>query len=220
MVKNVSGGSKSKGIARKFANEPRSDRLVLSTCPDEQYAIVTNIYGGDRCAVITAQGLALQCVIRKKFRGRHRRTNAVAVGGYVLVGLRDFEAPTYKVCDLLEVYSKEEHARLANMPGADVHALAGIAATLAGAGAGAGADESGATNVVFATHADADADADADTGAGEGEGAGAGVKPETRARAGARAGADEGEGAGVKPETRARAGARAGADAEFSLDDI
>jgi hypothetical protein len=31
------------------------------------------MYGGDRCRVACACGLDLQCVIRKKFRGRHRR---------------------------------------------------------------------------------------------------------------------------------------------------
>lgn len=137
MVKNVSGGSKSKGMARKFAAEPRSDKLVLSTCADERYAVVTNIYGGDRCAVITDNALALQCVIRKKFRGRHRRGNLVAVGCYVLVGLRDYEAPSHRVCDLLEVYSKDEADRLNRAPGIDTAALERCAAAHNPAGAGA-----------------------------------------------------------------------------------
>jgi hypothetical protein len=64
------------------------------------------MYGGDRCRVACACGLDLQCVIRKKFRGRHRRGNVVTVGCYVLVGLRDYEAPNHRLCDLLEVYSR------------------------------------------------------------------------------------------------------------------
>jgi hypothetical protein len=59
-------------MARKFAAEPRSDRLVLSTCADE-------VRSRDKC--IWRRPLPrrlrlradLQCVIRKKFRGRHRR---------------------------------------------------------------------------------------------------------------------------------------------------
>lgn len=128
MVRNVNGGNKSKGMARKFAGEPRSDKLVLSTCADERYAVVTNVYGGDRCAVITDNGLVLQCVIRKKFRGRHRRNNLIAVGCYTLVGLRDYETPNHKICDLLEVYSKDEADRLNRAPAIDTALLERAAA--------------------------------------------------------------------------------------------
>lgn len=137
MVKNITGGSKSKGIARKFATEGRTEKLVLSTCADERYAIVTHIYGGDRCAVITDNGLVLQAIIRKKFRGRHRRNNMIAVSTYVLVGLREYEAPAYKICDVLEVYSKDENDRLNSTPSVDTTLLNGIAHNIAGNG-GAG----------------------------------------------------------------------------------
>jgi hypothetical protein len=39
-----------------FAAEPRSDRLVLSTCADEKRSR-DNVYGGDRCRVACACGL-------------------------------------------------------------------------------------------------------------------------------------------------------------------
>lgn len=136
MVKNVSGGCKSKSIARKFSSENRTDKLVLSTCADERYAIVTHIYGGDRCAVITDNGLVLQAIIRKKFRGRHRRNNLIAVGTYILAGLRDYEAPAYKICDVLEVYSKDETDRLNSTPSVDTALLNGIANGIANNGGG------------------------------------------------------------------------------------
>ena len=174
MVKNISGGSKTKNIARKFVSDGRTDKLVLSTCADERYAVVTHIYGGDRCAVVTDNGLVLQAIIRKKFRGRHRRNNLIAVGSYVLVGLREFEAPVYKVCDVLEVYSKDEHDRLNNTPSVDTALLNGIANGIANGVSGAsgasgatlGASSGGlADDIAFSNAASHAAEADSHGGA-------------------------------------------------------
>ena len=51
MVKNVSGGNKSKGFARKnFAVKDTSIRVIEDE--DELYAQVTKIYGGSMCQVV------------------------------------------------------------------------------------------------------------------------------------------------------------------------
>jgi hypothetical protein len=104
MVRNLNAnGNKSKGMARKFAAEPRSDRLVLSTCADEKYAVVTNVW----------RPLPRRLRLRARPAVRHPQEvprtpppNVVTVGCYVLVGLRDYEAPNHRLCDLLEVYSR------------------------------------------------------------------------------------------------------------------
>jgi hypothetical protein len=101
MVKNLTE-NKSKGMARKFAAEPRSDRLVLSTCDE--------VRSRDKC--IWRRPLPRRLRLRARPAVRHPQEvprtpprNVVTVGCYVLVGLRDYEAPNHRLCDLLEVYS-------------------------------------------------------------------------------------------------------------------
>jgi hypothetical protein len=215
MVKNVSGGCKSKGVARKFATEARSDKLVLSTCLDERYAIVTHIYGGDRCAVITDNGLVLQCIIRKKFRGRHRRNNLVAVAAYVLVGLRDYEAPAYKICDLLEVYSKDESDRLSATPSVDTTLLNGIAHNIAGNGGGSlgGSGLSGASMGASMGLSGASADEHVLFSNAASHGGHGGLSGDSHA-------GDSHGGDGGDADARADASANAGKLLEFNIDDI
>jgi hypothetical protein len=144
MVKNTTGGSRAKSQARKMTRDTgasASGRVRTVTDPLEHYAIVTINYGQGRCAVRTAAGLELACVVRNKFCGRSRSSNNVAVDSIVMVGLRDWEAATgFRICDLLEVYSAEEAARLRAMPGAPLAALTPMAKH------GAGGDDGG---VVF-----------------------------------------------------------------------
>ena len=107
MVKNTNGG-KHKGIARKFvkANSAGSlaeKRTVLVEFPDEQsYAQVTKIYGQE-CDVVTPELKTFRCRIRGKFTGKYKRSNLVEVGGFVLVGKREWESVKTHV-DLLHVY--------------------------------------------------------------------------------------------------------------------
>jgi hypothetical protein len=90
-------------MARKFAAEPRSDRLVLSTCADEKYAVVTNVW---------RRPLPRRLRLRAECSASSARSSADATAaerrsrGLPLVGLRDYEAPNHRLCDLLEVYSR------------------------------------------------------------------------------------------------------------------
>ena len=115
MVKNTKGGSRNKKLARKNVNEEnvkQKTRLANPDEPSETYANVTKLYGGNNCEVLCNDGVTRLCVIRKKFRGRNKRGNIIEVNTKVLVGLRDWEIIAEgkkQKCDLLEVYTREQH---------------------------------------------------------------------------------------------------------------
>ena len=116
MVKNSTGGCKSKKLARKlttnFATKKEATRFSQNEL--EHYALVTKIYGNGRCQVKT-NNLVLSCVIRNKFKGRSKRGNVVTNGSYILIGLREWETTTgFKTCDLLEIYDTEDVMLLNN----------------------------------------------------------------------------------------------------------
>lgn len=128
MVKNTKGGNKSKGMARKHlagAREPRA--LRLSDCYLEKYGVVTRVLGNGMFYVVTDIASEKQPHllghIRNKFRGRSKRDNTIALGSVVLVGLRDWEDPNYKECDLLEVYEINEVRQLTKNPSIDLSSL-------------------------------------------------------------------------------------------------
>jgi initiation factor 1A len=118
MVKNVSGGNKSKGFARKDFARKENNKLRLPQDEAEVYAQVQKIYGGGACQVITLEGIELLCHIRGKFRGRGKRDNFISNGTWLLVGLREWEdKPTsdskkISQCDVIEVYNDSEKERL------------------------------------------------------------------------------------------------------------
>lgn len=117
MVKNVSGGNKSKGFARK--NLVKKDHsLRVSEDEAEVYAQVTKIFGGPMCQVITLDGVEMLCHIRGKFRGRGKRDNFIGSGTWLLVGKRDWEkeAAAGKLlnCDVIEVYNDGDKVKLKN----------------------------------------------------------------------------------------------------------
>ena len=117
MVKNVGGGNKSKGFARKnFAKKDHA--LRVSQEEDEVYAQVTKIYGGTMCQVITIDGDEMLCHIRGKFRGRGKRDNFIGNGTWLLVGKREWEKEAAKGkllnCDVIEVYNDADKIKLKN----------------------------------------------------------------------------------------------------------
>ena len=52
--------------------------------------------------------------MRQKFKGRGKRDNTVNPGGWVLVGVREFESCAKPKHDLLEVYTDTEKQKLKN----------------------------------------------------------------------------------------------------------
>jgi len=116
MVKNVGGGNKSKGFARKNFVKGTS-ALRVSEDDAEIYAQVVKVLGGAMCHVIDLNGRELLCHIRGKFRGRGKRDNYISNGTWMLVGLREWEKESIDKrlnCDVIEVYSDIDKNRLKN----------------------------------------------------------------------------------------------------------
>jgi translation initiation factor IF-1 len=126
MVKNA-GGNKAKGFARKHVNGAKDNELRISKEDGEIYAVVTNMCGGNMFQCYGIDGIERLCHIRGSFSGRKKRDNIVEKGGWVLVGIREWDnkpddqpqstnSKTKKVklpqCDLLEVYSDGDKNRL------------------------------------------------------------------------------------------------------------
>jgi len=122
MVKNTTGGSKTKGQARKLVADKSkvSKFLRISQEEGEVYAKVEKMLGNGMCHVVCLDKVTRLCFIRGKFRGRGKKDNLLTPGTWVLVGLREWEnktvsttdtKPTQK-CDLLEVYNDMDKERL------------------------------------------------------------------------------------------------------------
>ena len=127
MVKNTTGGSKTKGQARKFVNarQTSNNNIRLSNDENELYAQVSKMLGNGMCHVLCIDGKTRLCHIRGKFRGRGKRDNLIGNNSWLLIGLREWESEQdnnqsenskkkLQNCDLLEVYSPIDVDRLKN----------------------------------------------------------------------------------------------------------
>jgi hypothetical protein len=119
MVKNTKGGSSHKKGARKHtvgSNQRAQNKLRISLDECEIYAQVEKLLGGGMCYVNCIDNKKRICVIRGKFRGRGKRDNTLVNGTWCLIGLRDYLSEVadgkFDKCDLLEVYSDSDKARL------------------------------------------------------------------------------------------------------------
>ena len=114
MVKNKVGGNKAKKYGRKHVlgdNQPIKVRFTKEE--GEMYAIIIKMYGQGRMDVLCEDDAIRSCIIRKKFRGRHKHNNKAIVGNFIMVGLRDWETSKEKEnCDLLETYDDQEKDKL------------------------------------------------------------------------------------------------------------
>jgi translation initiation factor IF-1 len=121
MVKNRTGGCKTKGQGRKYVNSVKqTNHLRVSNDNCEVYAQVTKMLGNGMCHVLGLDQQLRLCHIRGKFRGRGKRDNFIGNNSWILVGLREWELERDKEskklqnCDLLEVYSSIDVERLKN----------------------------------------------------------------------------------------------------------
>lgn len=120
MVRNTTGGSKTKCQARKgFTAARQNTALRVSQDENELYAQVLAPLGNGMCHVVCIEdGVTRLCHIRGKFRGHSKRDNIIKRGTWVMVGLREWElgketsGKKLQNCDLLEVYSDFERDRL------------------------------------------------------------------------------------------------------------
>ena len=116
MVKNTTGGNKSKGFARKNVNASKqSSKLRVADEEGEIYGVVVKLFGGTMFSVIGHDKVERKCIIRGKFRGGQRRDHTLKSGTLVLVGDREWiteQTGKVRLCDLLEVYSDIDKERL------------------------------------------------------------------------------------------------------------
>jgi translation initiation factor IF-1 len=116
MVKNTTGGNKSKGQARKlFSGGSSNNKLRLAKEDGEIYCQVIKIFGSMNCSVVGSDNITRRCIIRGKFRGKGKRDNIIRPGTWVLAGVRDWESHAHgsePTCDLLEVYTDSDKEKL------------------------------------------------------------------------------------------------------------
>lgn len=124
MVKNTTGGNKSKKQARSNSSAPQQN-IRKAKEEGEMYAAVTKIFGGPNCQVMCNDGVSRSCIIRNKFKNRGKRENNISVGSWILVGIRDWEVRSNgtQKCDLLEVYSHSEKDKLKQIEVCDLKNL-------------------------------------------------------------------------------------------------
>jgi|TARA_Y100000389_G_C17266228_1_gene415593 initiation factor 1A len=115
MVKNTTGGTGTKGLARKHIRSARDGKLITPSNDLEQICCVTKMLGNGMCEVYTEDNTRLIAHIRNKFRGRQKRHNMINVSSIVMVGLREWENPV-KNCDIMEIYSDSQIEQIKNIP--------------------------------------------------------------------------------------------------------
>ena len=130
MVKNSTGGNKSKKQARKTAiqNHQPAKEIRKAKEDGEMYAAVSKMFGGKECEVMCLDHKVRRCVMRSKFMFRGKAENNLSVGTMILVGLRDWEVrhTGSERCDLLEVYSQSEKERLKQYESCDFTAISAL----------------------------------------------------------------------------------------------
>ena len=112
MVKNLTGGNKSKQMGRKFVSAPVDRKIRLIQEEGESYAVVTKLLGNGMFYANDTEGKERLCVMRNKFRGKGKRDNTVSLGTWVMIGKRDFDSYEKPKFDLLEVYTDIEKQKL------------------------------------------------------------------------------------------------------------
>jgi hypothetical protein len=125
MVKNLKGGNKAKGMARKKIHEAMAKPTSLRLKNDilEYYAVAVKMYGNNYFSALCHDGIERKCLIPGKFRTKNKFNNFVGINTWVLIGLECY-ADTTNLNEaylktltkgfLLEVYTNEEVQQLKN----------------------------------------------------------------------------------------------------------
>ena len=113
MNSNAGGRNRKKQRASKGGGGRYTGKLRLAE-EGEMYACVDSMVGNGRASVIGSDGHPYNCVIRQKFKGRHKRDNMMVKGTWCLVGVREWESRQkgVSVCDLLHVYRDSDVASI------------------------------------------------------------------------------------------------------------
>ena len=107
MVKNTTGGTGTKSLARKHLVSKGSGELRLPSNELELFACVTKAFGNGMVEIHTNNNDRLIGHIRNKFRGKQKRHNMISLYSIVLIGLREWEK-AYKNCDILTIYDSNQ----------------------------------------------------------------------------------------------------------------
>ena len=111
MPKTKKGNMRQAKKERRGFDERAKGKLRTINEEGEEYAKIVRIFGAENAEVLCNDGVMRLCIIRKKFRGRRKKSNELKPNGFVLVGLRTWEVVNPKKkpkCDLLYVYGKGE----------------------------------------------------------------------------------------------------------------
>ena len=105
MVKNTTGGTKTKGLARKHVKSAGGGGGALRLPEEELEVIVAvdSMLGNGMCRVFNEKGDSFIAHIRNKFKGRHKRANLISKNSIILCGYREWENP-YKNLDVIFIY--------------------------------------------------------------------------------------------------------------------
>ena len=115
MVKNKTGGTKTKKLARKSTVSNNNKNTRYADCDGELYAICTKFLGGGIILTLGQDNKERHTIIRNKFKSRNQRDNNIVVGTWLLIGLREFEQykqDKLEKTDLLEVYNENDKKKL------------------------------------------------------------------------------------------------------------
>ena len=115
MVKNTTGGTGTKSLARKNQQSESNEKLRLPMCDLEQFACVTKMLGNGMCEIYTNNNTRLIGRIRNAFRGKNKRHNMVSINSIVLVGLHEWEKIP-KNCDIMVIYESNQVEQLRTNP--------------------------------------------------------------------------------------------------------
>ena len=114
MVKNKTGGTKTKKLARKFTTSVNKNTRYANE-DGEVYAICVKFLGGGIILTLGQDNKERHTIIRSKFKSRNQRDNNIIPGTWLLIGLRDFQQHKpgkLEKTDLLEVYSDNDKKNL------------------------------------------------------------------------------------------------------------
>lgn len=123
--KNASGGSRHKKMASKSFKEPRISKMRFAQ-KGESYAKVITMYGQGNMEVLCNDRVKRLCVIRRKFKGRHKRDNNCNINTMVLIGFREWQVIALKkreTVDLLYVYDTQQVDELKTAKGINMDIL-------------------------------------------------------------------------------------------------
>jgi hypothetical protein len=111
MPKNTKGGKGHKKGARKNVVPFNKNKFRTAKEEGEIYARVLSVFGNGMAEVLCNDDVKRLLIIRRRFKGRNKRDNNVAVDTMLLVGRRNWEviaAKKKQKVDLLYVYSKSD----------------------------------------------------------------------------------------------------------------